>query len=173
MNIVLSILIESIIFCTIFTLVLIFWITRERGVIGQIHNYPPKIIERVKKLGKLPEDYIEYGKKQKMICLPFFILEIIIFPIVIGRVNTFLEAWIHAYAIIIIWVLYDSFILDCLVFCQTNLFVIPGTEDMTNEYHNYWFHIKFAVIAIPIMTIVAIIPAGITIGITYLLRKVF
>eukprot|EP00833_Pecoramyces_ruminatium_P010551 jgi/Orpsp1_1/1184583/evm.model.c7180000090095.1 len=161
MNIIFSIIIESIIFCIIFTLSLVFWLTRERGVMAQIHNYPPKIIERVKELGQLPDDYIEYGKKQKCICLPIYLLGIIILPILFAQISTFLEAWIHVYAIIIIWVFYDSFILDCLIFCRTKLFIIPGTEDMTKEYHNYWFHIKYAIISIPLMTIVALIPAGI------------
>ena len=136
---------------------------------AQIHNYPPKIIERVKKLGHLPEDYIKYGNKQKIIFIPIYLIVIIILPIIIGHVSTFWEAWIHSYAILIIWNFYDAFILDCLIFCHTKIFVIPGTEDMVDEYHNYWFHIKYALISIPTMVIIAIIPARIIYGIIYLL----
>jgi len=128
---------------------------------------------KVKELGKLPSDYIEYGNKQRLICFPIYILEFILLPILIGHVSTFFESWIHVYIIIVAWLLYDALILDCLVFCQSKIFVIPGTEDIVNEYHNYWFHIKYALIAIPIMTIVAAIPAGIIIGISFLFGKLF
>ncbi|KAL6610837.1 hypothetical protein U3516DRAFT_903772 [Neocallimastix sp. 'constans'] len=130
MNIILSILIESFIFCIIFSLSLVLCTCGKRGIMAQIHNYP---------------------------------------PIIIGHVSTFWEAWIHSYAILIIWNFYDAFILDCLIFCHTKIFVIPGTEDMVDEYHNYWFHIKYALISIPTMVIIAIIPARIIYGIIYLL----
>ncbi len=32
--------------------------------------------------------------------------------------------------------------MDIIWFCHDPYFVFKGTEDMTKEYHNYWFHIK-------------------------------
>ena len=39
---------------------------------------------------------------------------------------------------------YDAFVIDILWFCHDNRFVIPGTEDIVADYHDYWFHIKEA-----------------------------
>ena len=32
--------------------------------------------------------------------------------------------------------------MDIIWFCHDKRFVFIGTEDMVDEYHNYWFHIK-------------------------------
>ena len=36
--------------------------------------------------------------------------------------------------------------MDIIWFCNDPHFVFKGTEDMVNEYHNYWFHIKGSLI---------------------------
>ena len=41
---------------------------------------------------------------------------------------------------------FDALVLDCIWFCHDKHFVIPGTEDMTAAYHDYWFHIKGSLI---------------------------
>ena len=55
---------------------------------------------------------------------------------------------------------FDALILDCLWFCHDKHFVIPGTEDMTKDYHDYWFHIKGALIGM-LLGIPAALVAGI------------
>ena len=30
-------------------------------------------------------------------------------------------------------------------FCHSKQFILKGTEDMADEYHNYWFNIKGAI----------------------------
>ncbi len=45
----------------------------------------------------------------------------------------------------IIWTIvdwYDAIVIDWIWFCLDPRFVIPGTEDMTKTYHDYWFHTK-------------------------------
>jgi hypothetical protein len=37
---------------------------------------------------------------------------------------------------------YDALILDCVWFCHSKRCIIPGTEDLTDAYHDYMFHIK-------------------------------
>ncbi len=37
---------------------------------------------------------------------------------------------------------YDALIVDCVLFCHSKHFVIPGTEDLIEAYHDYMFHIK-------------------------------
>ena len=56
---------------------------------------------------------------------------------------------------------FDAIVLDCLWFCHDKHFVIKGTEDMTKDYHDYWFHIKGSllgmVLAIPSALIAGLI----------------
>ena len=54
----------------------------------------------------------------------------------------------------------DELGLDCIWFCHDKHFVIPGTEDMTDAYHDYWFHVKGALIGMALG-----IPAALTAGI--------
>ena len=45
----------------------------------------------------------------------------------------------------LLWVIvdwYDALILDCVWFCHSKRCIIPGTEDLTEAYHDYMFHIK-------------------------------
>jgi hypothetical protein len=75
----------------------------------------------------------------------------------INGYNTFLDGFMYSFIIwsIINW--YDAFVLDCIWFCHSKQFVIKGTEDMVEEYHNYWFHIKGSMIGEIIGLIVCLI----------------
>ena len=52
--------------------------------------------------------------------------------------------WSYLMWTIVNW--YDALIIDCLWFCHDKRWVIEGTEDMVDEYHNYMFHIKGSLI---------------------------
>ncbi len=56
---------------------------------------------------------------------------------------------------------YDAFILDCVWFCHSKRIIIPGTEDMVEEYKNYKFHLlgslKGMVLGVPICMVVGAI----------------
>lgn len=139
-------LIESIIACAIFTL---FVFLMSRNPIKSIFNYPPAIIERCDQLGLVdasncPGGVGFYVKK---------ILAMIIFGVLLGLLvryvngcETFLCGALTAYALWVVVNWFDALVLDCLWFCHDKHFVIPGTEDMTTAYHDYWFHIKGALI---------------------------
>lgn len=49
--------------------------------------------------------------------------------------------------------------MDCIWFCHDKYLVIPWTEDMVDAYHDYWFHIKGALIGMLLG-----IPAGVVAG---------
>ena len=73
--------------------------------------------------------------------------------IVINGERTFLPAFIQSYIFgnAISW--FDALVLDCLWFCHSKFCVIKGTEDMTEEYKDYRFHIKFAVQGIVLLAV--------------------
>lgn len=56
--------------------------------------------------------------------------------------TTFAQAFAGGFVLWTIVNLYDALVLDILWFCHDPYFVFKGTEDMVEEYHNYWFHIK-------------------------------
>ena len=153
-------LIESLIACAIFTL---FVFLMSRNPIKSIFNYPPAIIERCDKLGLVnasnkPGGAVFYAKK---------ILAMALFGVLLGllvryvnRCTTFWCGALTAYALWCVVDWFDAFVLDCIWFCHDPHFMIPGTEDMVTDYHDYLFHIKGGVIGM-LLAIPAALVAGI------------
>ncbi len=136
-----TILIESIILCLIFT-VMVYIMSREP--IKTLYNYPPKIQERIKTL-KEYKDKIP-TQKNKIVaklcaCLIFVIILCLLLRYINGR-TTFVESFSDGFILWTIVNLWDVIVLDIIWFCHDKQFVFKGTEDMVDEYHNYWFHIK-------------------------------
>ena len=75
--------------------------------------------------------------------------------------TTFLCGALTAYALWVVVNWFDAIVLDCLWFCHDKHFVIPGTEDMTAAYHDYWFHIKGALIGMLLGIPAALVAGGI------------
>lgn len=153
-------LVESVIACAVFSL---FVFLMSRDPVKTIFNYPPAIIDRGRSLGLVddsnkPGGAVFYAKK---------ITALVVFGILLGLlvryVNGCTSFWIGALTAYALWVVvnwWDAFVLDCLWFCHDKHFVIPGTEDMVKEYHDYWFHIKGSLIGM-VLAIPAAIVAGI------------
>ena len=135
------IFIESIIFCAIFTL-LVLAISREP--IKTLYNYPPKIQERVMSLDEY-KDKIPTQKNKIFAKIFASILFLIIICFLLRYINgytTFIESFKYGFLLWSIVNLYDAVVLDIIWFCHDKRFIFKGTEDMIKEYHNYWFHIK-------------------------------
>ena len=135
------ILIESVILCAIFTL-MVYIMSREP--IKTLYNYPPKIQERVR---SLPEyQNLIPTQKNKLVAKIFAsIIFLIILCILLRYINgytTFMDSFKYGFLLWTIVNLYDALVLDIIWFCHDKHFIFKGTEDMIDEYHNYWFHIK-------------------------------
>ncbi len=135
------IVIESIALCVLFTL-MVYLMSREP--IKTLYNYPPKIQERVKFLDEY-KDKIP-TKENKIVAKVFAsIIFLIIICLVLRYINgytTFKDSFIYGFILWTVVNLYDAIVLDIIWFCHDKHFVFKGTEDMVEEYHNYWFHIK-------------------------------
>ena len=152
--------IESIVLCVLFTIMVYIM---SRKPIKTLYNYPPKIQERVKSLdeykGKIPT------QKNKIFAKSLAsILIIIIISLILKYVNgytTFIEGFGYGFLLWTIVNIYDAVVMDIIWFCHDPYFVFKGTEDMVDEYHNYWFHIKGSLIgeilALVICTIVGLV----------------
>ncbi len=132
---------ESIVLCVLFT-IMVYIMSREP--IKTLYNYPPNIQERVKSLDKY-KDKIPTQKNRIFAKSLASILIIVIISLILRYVNgytTFLEGFGYGFLLWTIVNIYDAVVMDIIWFCHDPYFVFKGTEDMTKEYHNYWFHIK-------------------------------
>ena len=135
------IVIESVILCALFT-IMVYVISREP--IKTLYNYPPKIQERVKSLDEYKEKIPSTENKigAKIIASILFLIIICIVLRYINGYTTFIESFKYGFLLWTIVNLYDAIVLNIIWFCHDKHFVFKGTEDMVEEYHNYWFHIK-------------------------------
>ena len=135
------IVVESIILCLLFT-IMVYFISREP--IKSLYNYPPKIQERVKNLDEY-KNKIPTNENKIVIKIIASIIFLIIICIVLRYINgykTFIDSFKYGFLLWTIVNLWDAIVLDIIWFCHDKHFVFKGTEDMIDEYHNYWFHIK-------------------------------
>ena len=116
------ILIEAIVFCIVFTLMVLIL---AKDPIKTVYNYPPKIQERVKSLdeykGKIPTQNNKIATK---------IIAATIIIIIAGAVmrfvngyTDFLTGFKYSYLLWTIVNWYDALIMDCLWFCHDKRFV--------------------------------------------------
>lgn len=137
--------IESIVLCVLFT-IMVYIMSREP--IKTLYNYPPKIQERVKSLEEY-KDKIPTQKNKIFAKSLASILIIAIISLILRYVNgytTFIEGFGYGFLLWTIVNIYDAVVMDIIWFCHDPYFVFKGTEDMVDEYHNYWFHIKGSLI---------------------------
>lgn len=137
--------IKAIVLCILFTLMVF---TMAKDPIKTLYNYPPKIQERVKSLpqyqGNIPTQKNKLAAK-----LTASVLFIIILSLILRYINgytTFIEGFGYGFLLWTIVNAYDAVVLDICWFCHDPRFVFEGTQDMADEYHNYWFHIKGSLI---------------------------
>ncbi|PFV82355.1 nitroreductase [Bacillus sp. AFS059628] len=76
----------------------------------------------------------------------------------------YIDAYIHAFGILMIFNVVDLFILDWLIFCwiTPRFVVIPTTEGMKG-YKDYKFHLRGAIVGTKFLAIVSLFLAGIAI----------
>ncbi len=108
-------------------------------------NYPPVIVQRLIELGlvsgdKPPSEWRRLKKKWPAILVLGVLLGLLMRCA--NGCATFLSGFGTSYLLWLIVDWYDALIVDCALFCHSKRFVIPGTEDLTEAYHDYMFHIR-------------------------------
>lgn len=135
-------LIESFVACIIFTIIVL--PPLYKNPMNQIMSYPVKIRKRVESLPKYQKNINKAEKKHIFRKIIAGILLIIILGIIAyySGAKTFFEVFKHSFILFTVVNLYDLIILDILLFCHSKKSIIPGTEDMIEEYKSPKHHIK-------------------------------
>lgn len=135
------IIIESIVLCLLFTIMV--YLT-SRDPIKIVYNYPPKIQERVRSIDEYKDKITTKENKivKKIIASILFVIIISLILKYINGYESFTDSFIYGFIIWTIVNLYDAIVLDIIWFCHDKHYIIKGTEDMVDEYHNYMFHIR-------------------------------
>ena len=157
MNIVLEIIIFNVVVFTICGINM-----AKKGRLGLIQEYPKAIQDRCRELGLIEESSGKLMKKATIGKIGFFIGYIVLQTVLayyIGGARTFFTGWRHGYLMWVAEMGCDALVVDCLWFCHSKKMVIPGTEDMVDAYHDYWHHIKYAVIGMFTQAVIAL-PVG-------------
>lgn len=152
-------LIESILACAFFTL---FVFLMSRDPVKTIFNYPPAIIERCDKLGLVDASNKPGGVGFYVKKLTAMVVFGVLLGLLVRYVNGCTSFWsgcLTAYALWVVVNWWDAIVMDCLWFCHDKHFIIPGTEDMVKDYHDYWFHIRGGLIGI-LLGVPAALAAG-------------
>ena len=108
-------------------------------------NYPPAIVRRLTELGLIsgdrpPSEWQRVKKKWSAMLVLGLLLGLLMRYA--NGCTSFLSGFGTAYLLWLIVDWYDALIVDCLLFCHSKRFVIPGTEDLTDAYHDCMFHIR-------------------------------
>ena len=108
-------------------------------------NYPPVIVQRIIDLGLVSGDRppCEWQRVKKK--WPAMLVLGLLLGLLMRFANgctSFLSGFGTAYLLWLIVDWYDALVVDCALFCHLKRFIIPGTEDLTEAYRDYMFHIK-------------------------------
>lgn len=145
----LTFVIESIVLCVLFTAAILSQMNKPLETI--LYSYPPKIVDRVIELGLVGDkdrktpSWVKAIKKKWPTVIVFGMI-IGLFVWLVNGADTFGKGFLIGYGLWLVVDWYDAFILDIGWFCHSKKVVIPSTEDMMEDYQDYWFHIKGSLI---------------------------
>lgn len=155
-------LIECIVGCILFTIPPVIV---SRNPLSAIHDYPPAIIARVKEMGLIDDTQVPGSPKVviKKTCAALIIAALC--TVMVWQCNGARTFWQGAGITYALWSVvnwYDALVIDCLWFCRSRRFRIPGTEDMDKDYLDYGFHIRASLKGQLIGLPVALVVGGMT-----------
>lgn len=163
-----SLIIQCIILCIIFTLVII--PRQYKEPVKYIMSYPPAIRKKVEGLPQYKNTIYKDEKRHISVKIVAALLIAIVLSLVayFSGAKSFLSTYFHVFILFFTVNIYDMLILDIGLFCHSKKLRIPGTEDMDKEYRNPWFHVVGAIKGTAIGAVVALLSGGITHIITLL-----
>ena len=104
---------------------------------------------------------VQGAKKNKTVDLLVMIILSVIISCAVNKENTFFAGFWQSYIFFNAFSLFDALVFDTIWFCHGKWWVIPGTEDMTDAYHDYAFHWKWFFLSLVMTLPLAVINGGI------------
>ncbi len=140
----------------------------KKGAKSQIQNYPIAIQNRCIEIGiTTKKEIIKNAKFYKTLGVALMLLMSLFIICGVNKETTFIHGFIQSYLFIIMFSLFDALFIDSLWFCHSKFWIIPGTEDMASDYHDYAFHWKWF-----FLSFIYTIPMSMIIGgLTYCIGK--
>ena len=140
-----KIVVEAIVYSLVYS-VFMLGLFKVQGARKQLYNYPPAIQKRAIERGITTQE--EMNANAKRTCG-------------VNKQYTFGAGFIQSYIFFNAFSLFDALVIDSIWFCHGTWWVIPGTEDMTEAYHDYAFHWKWFFLSLVMSLPLAVIVGGI------------
>ncbi len=156
-------IVECVLMCLVFGICVIG--SMLKSLEPWVSDYPPEIQERYYQTQgkeKLKDNISVTVIIRKAAGLILFVL-LFAWMIHIADGDTFFKALFMTYGYMFVIFAFDTFLLDWVLFANFKKLRLPGTENMDEEYHQKWFHIKVCMPMIPIFLVGGIITAGLVI----------
>ncbi len=156
-----KIIVEAIAYSLIYTVFMVS-LFKVQGAKKQLYNYPPAIKDRAIERGITTEEELNAtAKKNKTVGLLVMIILSVIISCAVNKKHTFFAGFWQSYIFFNAFSLFDALVIDTIWFCHGKWWVIPGTEDMTDAYHDYAFHWKWFFLSLVMTLPLAVIDGGI------------
>ena len=153
---------EAVVLCLAFTAMVS--ASLLKNPMNWISDYPPAIQKRAMELGLVSPDKkrITPGElKRKVLGSLLAVVLLSLLLVYVNGAKTFLQGFLWSYGLYAVIAWYDAFVVDILWFCHSKRVILPGTEDMVDSYHDYWFHIRMSllgmVLGLPICLLVGLL----------------
>lgn len=103
----------------------------RNGAVGMVHLYHQDVKDRCVELGLTTQEKIaENSKRFKMICIPGYLVYILVCVYGINGARTFVDGWWQMFVILSVMNLMDRLLVDGWWVGHTKAWTIPGTEDL-------------------------------------------
>ena len=136
---------------------------RIQGARKQLYNYPPAIRARAVERGITTQAEMDAtAKKNKIFGILVMVLLCLLITCGVNGQRTFAAGFVQSYLFLNAFSLFDALVIDTLWFCHSKWWVIPGTEDMTDAYHDYAFHWKWFFLGLLTILPLSVIIGGLT-----------
>ncbi len=138
------IVIEMIVFAALFTAIVFTYFGGDRKYsAASIHNYPEDIREEYFKTHERVD--VSYASKSVILakCTGMILFIVILLGCCyFAKAKGFRDAFLLTF-FLFAWIgLYDTLLLDFVLFANVKAFRLEGTEHMDEAYHQKWFHLK-------------------------------
>lgn len=158
---IIKIVIEAIVYSLLYTAFMLI-LFKVQGAKRQLYNYPPEIQKRAMERGITTQQEMDANAKKNKI--PGLVMMAVLSLALICGVNketSFFAGFWQSYLFFNAFSFFDALVIDTIWFCHGSWWVIPGTEDMTEAYHDYAFHWKWFFLGLLLSLPLALLTGGI------------